>query len=375
MIFSSGVRRTPDCEAGRYFGCAPKDAINLSIGEPLFSPPESVVSAYIDAAKSGANRYAPIQGYADLREALAEKLRTENGIPASPGEIIVTNGATEAISLSIMSLVGEGDEVIVFEPNYPIVAPMVLYCGGRPVIIPLKEENGFQIDIEELKSRVSKKTKLAVINSPHNPTGTVLKKDVMKAVSEICNVPIISDEVYEKFVFEGHHHSLASVAEDPGRVITVNSFSKSYCMCGYRVGYLHGPRELISQMMKLKLYVSNCCPAPSQKAALAALREKGFPENLKNDVGKSREALASGLKRLGISFREPGGAFYAFPNVSRFGGGDGFYNTLLKAGVVAMPGCIFGSSHGEHIRFSFACRAEDVKEGMKRIWDSVRVEQ
>jgi aspartate/methionine/tyrosine aminotransferase len=369
MIFSDAVRGTPECAAGRYFGCAPKDAINLSIGEPLFPPPESVVSAYAEAGGSGAHRYAPIQGYADLREALAEKLKTENGIQASPEEIIITNGATEAIGLSIMSLVGRGDEVVVFEPNYPIVSPMVIYCGGRPVTIPLKEKDGFQIDTETLKEKVSGRTKLVVINSPHNPTGTVLKKETMRALSEICNAPIISDEVYEKFVFEGEHHSLSSVSENPGRVITVNSFSKSYCMCGYRVGYLHGPRELISQMTKLKLYLSNCCPAPSQRAALAALHEKGFPDSIRNEVGKSREALVIGLKRLGISFTEPVGAFYAFPDVSRFGGGDEFYRMLLKAGVIAMPGCIFGKSHSGHIRFSFACRSEDVKECFRRIGD------
>ncbi len=361
------IRDTPACEAGKYFGKVPEGAINFSIGEPAFDPPESVISAYEEAVRSGANRYAPIQGYPELRESLAEKFRRENGIPADPDNVIVTNGATEAIAFTIMSLVEKGDEVVVFEPNYPIVSPMVTYCGGKPVVIPLREDNGFRIDTEELKERVSKRTKLMVINTPHNPTGTVFGREDIRAVSEIHRGAIISDEVYEKITYEEGHHSPASFAENPERFITVNSFSKSYCMCGYRVGYLHAHPELIRQIMKLKLYVTNCCPAPSQKAALAAMGDRDFPRRIREEFRKRRDILLKGFERIGMPCSRPRGAFYAFPNVSAMGNDEEVHGKFLDAGVLTMPGRIFGSSHSDHVRFSYVCSPEDIGEGIRRL--------
>ncbi len=356
---------TPSCDASKYFGNAPKDAINFSIGEPVFSPPESVVAAYGEAVKSGG--YAPIQGYQDLREKISDKLIKENGIDSKAENILITNGATEAIAFSIMSLVGKGDEVVVFEPNYPIVSPMVRYCGGRAVIIPLKEDNGFQIDPDDVRNSVTDKTKLMVINSPHNPTGTVFKKKVLKEISEIYKGCILSDEVYEKIVYEDRHHSIASFSENPERVITVNSFSKTYCMCGFRVGYLHASNELIRHLLKLKLYVTNCCPAPSQKAAIAAMDDKKFPARIRRDFCERRRTLLSGFKKLKIPCVEPKGAFYAFPNISEFGSDEEVHDMLMNAGILTMPGTIFSPSCSEHVRFSYVCRIDQIKEGIRRM--------
>lgn len=324
-----------------------------------------MISVYRDAARSSG--YAPIQGYPELREMLSVKLRDENGIDSDPDRIAVTNGATEAIAFSIMSLVGGGDEVVLFEPNYPIVAPMVRYCGGRPVVIPLREENNFQIDTEELKNSISERTKLVVINSPHNPTGTVFDKNRLKAVSEIFKGSIITDEVYERIIYGEKHESIASFAENPERIITINSFSKTYCMCGFRVGYLHAQKELIRHILKLKLYVTNCCPAPSQKAAMAALQDREFPGSIRKEFEERRNALLSGFRKIGIPCVEPKGAFYAFPNISAFGNDEEVHGRLKEAGVLTMPGSIFSSSHSKHVRFSYVCEKDRIEEGIRRM--------
>ena len=371
MDLNRAIQNTPECEATKYFGCAPKDCINFSIGEPLFKPPESVVNAYVNAVREGSNRYAPIQGYPELREKIAEKLEGENKIRAKPEEILVTNGATEAIGFVLLSLVDKGDEVIVCDPNYPIFSPIIRYCGGKPRPLPLREENDFQMDMEELKETLSKKTKLLVLNTPHNPTGMVLDKNSLKSVSEICKTNILVDEVYEKIIYTGKHHSLASLSETPERIITINSFSKTYCMCGYRVGYLHAEREFIQGLLKLKLYLSNCVNASAQKAALAALDEKEFPEKIKKEFEKRKTLLINGFKRLGIPCKEPKGTFYTFPNISEWGDDKKVYEMFLKSGVLTMPGSIFSDFYNKHIRFSFVCSPEEIKEGFHRMGNAL----
>lgn len=365
--FNSAIRNTPLSKAAKYFG-ARENIINFSLGEPQFLPPKSVQDAYIQAIREGTNRYAPVQGYPELREALAEKLRKENKIDASAEEIFITNGASEAIFFSILTLVEKGDEVIIFEPNYPIVSPVVKYLGGTPRVIKLKEENAFQIDIEELKNAVNKKTKFVVINTPHNPTGTIAEKETLKAIAEICRCNILVDEVYEKLVYGKSHFSLGSIY---GNVLTVNSFSKSYCMCGYRVGYIHAPGDFIQQLMKLKLYSTTCSSAPAQKAALAALKDREFAKELQKKFSERRDIMMNGLRELGIPFIEPGGAFFVFPNISLFGNDGQVYELFLKAGVLIMPGTIFGENFHDYVRFSFTATKKEIEEGIRRLQEIV----
>jgi aspartate aminotransferase len=367
MELNRAIENTPECEATKYFGNAPGNCINFSIGEPLFRPPGSVVDAYVKAVREGSNRYAPIQGYPELREKIAEKLERENGIKARPEEILVTNGATEAIGFVLLSMVDKGDEVVLCEPNYPIFSPIIRYCGGKPKPLPLREENGFRIDPEELKGMLNKKTKLLILNTPHNPTGMVLNGNLLKAISEICETNILVDEVYEKIVYRGEHHSLASLSGTPERIITVNSFSKTYCMCGYRIGYMHAEKEFVRKMLKLKLYLSNCVNVPVQKAALAALDEKRFPEKIRKEFEKRKKALMRGFKRLSIPCVEPDGTFYAFPDISGWGDDKKVYGMFLKSGVLTMPGSIFSNLYDKHVRFSFVCGPGDIKEGIERI--------
>ncbi len=368
MSFSDGVKRISFSGATSYFGMDRGDVIDLSIGEPRDQPSAAVIEAYSSALreKSG-SRYAPVQGMQELREALSAKMKKANGIDAPPDQIMVTGGASEAIAFSIMSIVNRGDEVVILEPSYPIMAPMVRYCGGRPVSLKLEFGEGFRPAMDRFQEMVGRRTAMLLINSPHNPTGTVLRKGELRAFSEIFGGFILSDEVYENYTYGEGHSPLASLASRPENVITVNSFSKTYCMCGYRVGYVHACRELIRHMVKLKLCVSTCTSRPAQKAALAALRDMKFPRVMRERFSERREALLSGLESLGLPHVEPRGAFYVFPEISEFGKDEEAFGLFLKAGVLTMPGTLFHGDYAGHLRMSFAAPVDEIGEGVSRM--------
>ncbi len=367
MIFSNSVERIKFSKATGYFGKNYEDVVNFSLGEPKDMPPASVTNAFMNSVKSGTNRYAPVQGSPELRERLSRKLEEKNNIQASAEEVIITTGGSESIALSIMSLVNPGDEVIVLEPSYPIVAPMISFCGGRPVSLTLRKDNEFWPDMEELKDAVNKKTKMMAVNTPHNPTGTVFSRRCLKAISEIFNGPIMVDEVYENFTYGSDHCSMASIAAVPENVITVNSFSKTYCMCGYRVGYTHADIELIKRMMKIKLCITTCTSNPAQVAAIAALEDEKFPKTMKMNFERRKNLMVESLKSLEMPLVEPEGAFYVFPEISEFGSDDEAFELFMKAGVMTMPGSVFHRDYNNHLRFSFVADESDIIEGISRL--------
>ena len=366
-FFSEAVKKMAFSQATAYFGKDHGDAVDFSLGEPKDRPPDSVVDAYIKSLREGGNRYAPVQGLLELRGKISEKLKKQNGVDATPDEILITNGATEGIAFSVMSLVNKGDEVVVVEPSYPIIAPMVNFCGGKAVSLFLNYENSFLPDLEKLKDLVNKKTKMLVINTPHNPTGAVFDERCLKAMSEIFGGVILVDEVYENFTYGVKHSSLASIADIPENVITVNSFSKTYCMCGYRTGYLHAGKELIRHMLKLKLCMSTCTSNPAQHAAVAALEDVNFPGMIRKRFEERRGILVSGLNALGLPFVEPKGAFYVFPNITEFGNDIDAFELFLKAGVLTMPGSIFHEKCKKNVRFSFVVDKKEILEGIERL--------
>lgn len=367
MVLNAAIRNTPHSEVSRYFGKVPGDAINFSLGEPLFPPPDSVKRAYMKAIRDGANRYAPVQGLPELRIAISDKLESENGITSKPDEILITNGANEAIAIAMLSLVDNGDEVIICEPSFPAFKPLVKYCQGKPMPLFLREENGFQIDLEELKDTISGKTKMLVINTPHNPTGSVFDEKTLRSISEICDCLILVDEVYENLIHAKKHCSIASIADEPDKIITVNSFSKTYCMCGYRLGYMHVSDELVKSFMKLKLYLSVCTSTPTQIAGLAAMKDNKFAEDVKKKFVQRRDILLGGLRELKIPFVEPEGTFFVFPNISEWGDDREVHEMFLKAGILTMPGRIFHPDCSENIRFSFVADPQDIREGIHRL--------
>ena len=366
-FFSNAVKGMEFPKAAKYFGKKQKDLVDFSLGEPKDRPPASVTESYMNALTEGSNTYAPVQGLPELREKIAEKLEEKNKISAKPNEILVTGGASEGIAYSIMSLADRGDEVIIVEPSYPIVAPMVSFCGARPVSLLLSKENAFQPDLEKLKELITPKTKMLAINTPHNPTGTVFGKKDLRAISEIFPGKILVDEVYENFAYGEKHHSLAALCDIPENIITVNSFSKTYCMCGYRVGYLHATEETIKHMLKLKLFISTCTSNPAQKAAVTALDDTMFPEMMKKIFEERKNAMTSGLKSLGLPFIEPKGAFYVFPDVSALGSDEDAFTLFQKAGVLTMPGRVFHESYKKNVRFSFVANTEEIKKGIEKI--------
>lgn len=367
MSFSKSVERIKFSKATGYFGKVHKDIVDFSLGEPKDRPPDSVIDAFVESLKCESNRYAPVQGLLELREGVAEKLKTQNRFGASPEEIFITNGATEGIAFSILSLIDGLDEVIITEPSYPITAPMVSFCGGKPVGLFLTSENSFIPDLEKLKELTNSKTKMLVLNTPHNPTGAVFDKKCLKAISEIFGGVILIDEVYENFTYRAKHHSLASLTGVPENVITVNSCSKTYCMCGYRVGYLHARKDIIRQMLKLKLCVSTCTSNPAQKAAIAALEDGNFPLAIRRKFEKRRNLMVRGLKALGFPMVEPKGAFYVFPDTTEFGTDEEAFKLFLKAGVMTMPGTVFHERFNGNIRFSFVADINEIKDGIDRL--------
>ncbi|MBN2331162.1 MAG: pyridoxal phosphate-dependent aminotransferase [Candidatus Aenigmarchaeota archaeon] len=367
MVLNAAIRNTPDSEVSRYFGKVPIDAINFSLGEPIFPPPDSVKKSFAKSIMEGSGRYSSVQGLPDLRKAISDKLERENNVMSDPDDILITNGANEAIAIAILSLVDNGDEVIICEPSFPAFKPLVKYCQGVPKPLFLKEENGFRLDLEELKEAVSDKTKMIVINTPHNPTGSVFDKNTLKSISEICNSHILVDEVYENLVYGVPHCSIASVAGNPERIITVNSFSKTYCMCGYRLGYMHATDDLIKSFMKLKLYLSVCTSMPIQVAGIAALKDKNYPKLIRRELSVRRNILLGGLRGLKIPFVEPDGTFFVFPNISEWGNDMEVHEMFLKAGVLAMPGSIFHPDCSKNIRFSFVADPQDIREGIIRL--------
>jgi aspartate/methionine/tyrosine aminotransferase len=366
--FSDALRRMRPSSASSYFGKREPGVVDFSLGEPRDAPPACAVEAYAGALRGPeGGRYAPVQGTAPLREGIAQKLSEGNGIDARPEEVLVTGGASEALAFCVMAFAGSGDEVLITQPSYPIMAPMVRFCGAVPVPLMLHEDEGFRPSLDRMRSLITRKTRMVMLNTPHNPTGAVFPRGFLRALSEVFPGVIVSDEVYENFAYDGVHCSIAAVAQRPERVLTVNSFSKTYCMCGYRVGYMHAHGDVVKRMLGLKLSISTCTSRPAQEAALAALSDGPYPRHLRMKFEERRDAMLGGLRRLGLSPAGAGGAFYAFPDVSAIGSDEEAFALFRRAGVLTMPGRVFHESCKKNVRMSFACGEEEIREGIARL--------
>jgi aspartate/methionine/tyrosine aminotransferase len=352
------------------------DLIHLELGEPDFRLPDHVTEASIRALKDGFTKYTPNAGLEELREAIAEKLKQENGFDADPkGEIMVTAGAMNALSLSILSTVNEGDEVIIPDPGYVSYAAQVLLAGGVPVYAPLLEKNDFRMTANDLEGVVNNQTRMIILNSPSNPTGAVELKEDLKGIADLAvdnDLLVLSDEPYERIVYPGnHHYSIAALSGMHDRTISIFSFSKTYAMTGMRVGYMTGPRELIRQMTKLQEHYVACVNSVAQKAALAALRG---PQKCVQDMVAAyayrRDVLVDGLNETGVIYcRKPAGTFYAFPNITKSGYDSKTVTQklLAEAKVATVPGIAFGKNGEGHIRLCFATDIKNIREAITRI--------
>lgn len=359
-----------------------KDVISLSLGEPDFNTPQFIKDAAVKAMEDNFTTYTPVPGYEDLRQAIVNKFKRDNNLSYEVNQIVVSTGAKQSIANVVMSVVNEGDEVIIPAPYWVSYIEIVKMAGGIPVIIETSIENDFKITAEQLEDAFTSKSKLMIFSTPCNPSGTVYGKDELKQLAEVIanhpNFIVISDEIYEHINFVGHHHSLAENDNIKDQVVTVNGVSKAWAMTGWRLGYIGAPKEIAAACSKVQgQFTSGTCSI-TQKAAIAALNAD--PSVLKDMVGafkSRRELVLNELNTInGVKTNVPEGAFYVFPDVSYFYGksynGQVVKNAtdvsmyLLNEALVAI---VTGEAFGDDncIRISYAASEETLTEAMKRI--------
>ncbi len=357
----SGIRKMFDLARA-------EGVINLALGEPDFPiPPESKEAVRI-ALEEDFTHYTPGKGIPELREAIARR-EEEKGARMHDKDIIVTSGASEALHLAIMALVEKGDEVLIPDPGFVSYKPLVELAGGKAVPYPLVEERGFDIDLDAFEAVLGTRTRMIILNSPGNPTGGVLSREVLKGVGDLASdagIPILSDEVYDDIVYDAPHISPLEFNEN---AIVVKGFSKSYAMTGLRLGYAYAYEDVIEAMLKVHQYIQASTCSLSQRAALAALSCSSYLSEMVEQLRRRRELILRELGEIpGVGCSPPGGAFYVFPNFSRYGSSQALAMRLLReAKVVVTPGTAFGARGEGYIRLSFAAGKDKIKEGINRI--------
>ena len=352
-----------------------RDVIHLEIGEPDFDTPrhvsEAAASALLD---EGMTHYTNSTGIPELREAIAADVRSRKGIDANPDRVVVTPGAKPIMFYAMLALLDEGDEAIYPNPGFPIYESMIRYVGATPVAAPLREANEFRMDVAEVRSLVTDRTRLIVINSPHNPTGSVLTDADLATIAEIAverDLVVLADEIYGRLQYEGDPVSIATLPGMAERTITLDGFSKTYAMTGWRLGYGVLPEPLVLPFSRLIINSVSCTNAFAQAGAVAALTGiQTDADAFREEFIARRSLVIEGLNRIpGVSCGMPHGAFYAFPNVTSFGRSSAEIadHLLYDAGVCCLAGTAFGR-HGEgYLRLSYANSRENLSAALERI--------
>ena len=355
-----------------------RDIIHLELGEPDFATPGHIVAAAARAMEQGWTKYGPSAGLPQLREAIAADVSRRRKIPVSPDEVVVTPGAKPIIFFSILALVDSGDEVIYPNPGFPIYESMISFVGARPIPIPLREERNFSLDVEELIAKITPRTALIILNSPHNPTGGVMSADDLQALADAVrdrDLMILSDEIYSRIIFEGEHVSIAQFPGMREKTIILDGFSKTYSMTGWRLGYGVMPVDLARQIAKLQTNSTSCTTSFVQIAGVEALEgDQSAVDKMVKEFRRRRDVIVEGLNAIeGFSCRMPKGAFYAFPNITGTGwSSKRLADYLLEtAGVACLAGTAFGEYGEGYIRFSYANSIEKIATALERIGDAV----
>lgn len=352
------------------------NVISFTVGEPDFVTPVNIINAATQAMQDGQTHYTLNSGVLPLREAIARRLKKRNSLEVDPEkEVIVTAGGMEALMLCMMVLINPGDEVIISDPYWPNYLEQIKICGGIPRFVKVYEKDGFVYNLDNIKEAINYKTKAIIINSPANPTGGIVNKDTLREIAKMVvenGLIVISDEVYQHFVYDDAEFiSIATFDGMKERTIIIDSFSKTYAMTGWRVGYGAGPEEVIKNMIRLHENVVGCINTPAQYAAIEAIT--GTQEPLKYMIDKymiRRELIIQGINNIeGLSCIRPKGAFYVFVNISKSNmSSEEFSVRLLKSnGVVVVPGSGFGEGGEGFIRMSYATSEENIIEGLSRI--------
>lgn len=346
---SSGIRRVFDLAAEL------ENPVNLSIGQPDFAVPESVQEAAIDAIRQGRNAYSPTQGIAPLREALRAEIETTYG--HSDRDVFVCSGTSGGLTLAMLSMINPGDEVIFLDPFFVMYPALIQLCGGVPV--PVDSYPDFRLDVDKIAAAITDRTKMILINSPANPTGVAASAEELRGVANLAkarSIALVSDEIYSRFLYDQPFHS---PAQDNDQTIVIDGFSKSHAMTGWRVGYVHGPADIIATMLKLQQYSFVCSPQPAQWGALRAMEV-----SLQGHIDQYREKRDLIVEGLSDRFElvKPGGAFYLFPK-SPIPSGTEFVERAIEAGLLIIPGKIF-SHRDSHFRISFAADDDTLRRGI-----------
>ena len=342
-------------------------------GEPFINTPDSIKQAAKRALDENQTRYAPSSGIPELREAIADKLRTRNRIPAQARDVIVVNGGMQGLFGAFQSIVNPGDEVLLFSPYWTPIKDLIAHCQARSVMVPTREarDAGFQ---QTLARYSTDRTKAIYYNTPQNPSGVVFTPEeatVVAAFAQERDLIVVADEAYEDLVYDGEHFSIASIDGMFERTISTFTFSKSYAMTGWRLGYAVAPEPWMTGLRKATLYSSNGVSTPTQWAGLAAMSiEKATLDDMKEQYRSRRDLLLSGLNDIGLPCKPPAGAFYAFPDVSRISkdSREAAEALLNRANVATVPGIVFGAEGEGHLRFSFSTSIETIEAGL----DSLR---
>lgn len=375
-FLSPVVQTMPPSGIRQFFNAAEADpeVISLGVGEPDFVTPKRAIEACVKALNNGKTMYTPNEGLMELREEIAGYLNKFFKMSYDPiGEILVTVGGSEAIDLALRALITPGDEVVIPVPGYVAYSPLVRLNGGVPIELELLDKHDFKLNEELLEQAITSRTKALIVNFPSNPTGAVMKKEDWLPIVRLAiqhNLIVITDEMYAELTYDGHHDSIASLPGMRERTLVVSGFSKAFAMTGWRVGYLCGPMELLQEMVKIHQYTTLCAPIMGQIAALECLRNgHEEKEEMKSAYNERRKMFIQSLSEMGLSCRQPKGAFYAFPDITVTGmSSQEFAGRLLQEGKVAVvPGQVFGSGGEGFVRCSYASSFIQLEEALERI--------
>jgi len=351
-----------------------RDIVHLEIGEPDFDTPGNIVEAGVDALRGGWTHYGPSPGLPALREAVAEDVGRTRHVRVEPEEVVIVPGGKPIIFFTILALVEEGDEVIYPNPGFPIYESMIEFLDARAIPIRLREERAFGFDVNDLASRISDRTKLIILNSPHNPTGGVLSEKDIRAIAKAIgdrDIMVLSDEIYSRLIFEGEHFSIMSIPGFRDRTILLDGFSKTYAMTGWRLGYGVMRPDLATQVSRLMTNSNSCTASFTQMAGVEALHgDQSSVERMRQEFLRRRDVMVNALNGIkGFRCQKPGGAFYVFPNIEDTGWtSKKLADALLEeAGVACLSGTAFGNFGEGYIRFSIANSIQNIEKALERI--------
>ena len=366
-IKPSGIRKFFDLLADM------GDVTALTVGQPDFVTPWHIREAAIQSLERGQTYYTSNSGLPELRLEVTRYMKRRFNLSYDPTEVLITVGGSEAIDVAVRSLINPGDEVIVPMPSFVCYEPIVRMAGGVPVIINTKEENGFKLTPDELRSAITEKTKMLVLPYPNNPTGAILEREELRALADVLretNIAILSDEIYAELTYGKRHMSIASIDGMMERTIIASGFSKAYAMTGWRLGYLCGPKTWLTQMTKLHQYAIMCAPTVSQFAAVEALKNGDDDiAEMAAEYNRRRVFICEGLRKIGIPTIMPEGAFYIYPYIGGYGlTSEEFCERLLMEEKCAIvPGTAFGECGEGYARISYAYSVKHIAEALEKI--------